>query len=92
MDNDEQRDYQEEQYWKNWCPECGTSPCSGLCGRQRTEYHVSVSNTFEATSPEDAVVQMAEWLSEVARQAGYRVEWVDDNGPHSDFFDAEKIY
>lgn len=27
MDNDEQRDYEEEKYNREFCPECGYSPC-----------------------------------------------------------------
>ena len=38
------------------------------------EYTVSVSNTFDANSPEDAVSQMVLWIEEVARHAGYRWE------------------
>jgi hypothetical protein len=41
------------------------------------EYNVSVSNTFEANSPEDAVSQMVFWIEEVARHAGYRWESSD---------------
>jgi hypothetical protein len=28
MDNDQERDTQEEQYWKNHCSECDCSPCT----------------------------------------------------------------
>lgn len=30
MDNDEQRDYAEEAYWQNYCPECD-APHEGDC-------------------------------------------------------------
>ena len=52
------------------------------------EYTVSVANSFEADSPEDAVLQMVAWLYDVAGQAGYRVTW-DDEG--STFIDAEDL-
>jgi hypothetical protein len=38
-----------------------------------TEYEVSVTNSFEADTPEDAVRQMVEWLTEEAAYTGYRV-------------------
>ena len=28
MDQDQQRDFAEEAYWRAFCPECGTSPCA----------------------------------------------------------------
>lgn len=51
------------------------------------EYTVSVSNTFEANSPEDAVIQMALWIEEAARHAGYRWENPNETG----FIDADNI-
>ena len=36
------------------------------------EYTVSVSSTFDANSPEEAVSQMVLWLEEAVREAGYR--------------------
>lgn len=32
MDNNDERDYEEEQYWKNFCPACGVSPCESKEG------------------------------------------------------------
>jgi hypothetical protein len=52
-------------------------------------YTVSVANTFEAESPEDAVAQMAAWLVDYAYGAGYRV--VPEDGGESVFIDAEDI-
>lgn len=40
-------------------------------------YDVSVSNTFDAVSVEDAVMQMVVWLQDHAGSAGYRVEVPD---------------
>lgn len=51
------------------------------------EYTVSVSNVFEASAPEDAVMQMAAWLDDYAYEAGYRVISETD----SVFIDAETI-
>lgn len=51
------------------------------------EFEVSVRNIFEADSAEDAVLQMAAWLSDYAYQIGYRVE----NENMSLFIDAEDI-
>ena len=31
MDNDEQRDYAEEKYWREHCAGCDSSPCDGSC-------------------------------------------------------------
>lgn len=28
---DDHRDYDEEAYWQEFCPPCGTSPCEGAC-------------------------------------------------------------
>jgi hypothetical protein len=53
------------------------------------EYTVSVSNTFEANSPEDAVSQMILWIEEVARHAGYR--WENETGFMTGFIDADTI-
>ena len=53
------------------------------------EYTVSVSNTFEASSPEDAVSQMILWIEEVARHAGYR--WENETGFITGFIDADSI-
>ena len=56
------------------------------------QYEVSLANIFDAVSPEDAVIQMAEWAKEVAYEAGYRVSWTDSDGEyHSEFYDAEDI-
>lgn len=38
-----------------------------------SEYEVSVTNTFEAETPQDAVAQMIEWLQEHSAFIGYRV-------------------
>ena len=38
-------------------------------------YTVSISNTFDADSANDAVMQMICWLQESAHCGGYRVEW-----------------
>jgi hypothetical protein len=58
-------------------------------------YTVSVSNTFDADSPEDAIMQMICWLQESAHCAGYRVEWeaiiADMFRSCSTFIDAEAI-
>ena len=54
-----------------------------------TEYTISVSNTFDATSPEDAVSQMVLWIEEVARHAGYR--WENETGFITGFIDADSI-
>jgi hypothetical protein len=40
-------------------------------------YEVSVRNTFDAESPEDAVRQMIEWIINNAPHTGYRVENLD---------------
>ena len=58
-------------------------------------YTITVSNSFDASSPEDAVMQMVCWLQECAHSAGYRVEWeslvADTFRKYSYFIDAEKI-
>lgn len=54
------------------------------------EYEVEVRNIFEAESPEDAVIQMAEWLAENARITAYRVGVFGSDV--TEFIDAEKIY
>lgn len=54
------------------------------------DYEVSLHNTFEADSPEDAVRQMVEWLAEpgVVGTTAYRVRTeTTDHG----IFDAEKL-
>jgi len=38
-------------------------------------YTVSISNTFNADSANDAVMQMICWLQESAHSADYLVEW-----------------
>lgn len=58
---------------------------------EETSYVVTVSNIFDATSKEDAVLQMAEWLAENARAAGYRVA-AEDDPTDTAFIDAERIY
>lgn len=55
------------------------------------DYFVSVSNTFEAESPEDAVAQMAAWLTDYAYAAGYRVINDSDSSAPALFIDAESI-
>jgi hypothetical protein len=52
------------------------------------EYKVSVSCMFDADNPEDAVRQMAAWISDEAYSAGYRV---DPPGEDSFFIDADTI-
>jgi hypothetical protein len=85
---------------KWWCldedvisEECSDdNRCNNDCVCNNTEYDVSVSCIFEAEDFEDAVGQMATWLSENAYRVGYRVEWTDKNDVfHSEFVDAEKI-
>jgi hypothetical protein len=51
-------------------------------------YEVTVSNIFSAESHEDAVLQMAAWLSDEAYRAGYRVTEIDGE---SKFIDAEHL-
>lgn len=55
------------------------------------QYEVSVSNYFDATSPEDAVSQMATWLSSESHpyRIGYRV--TNQRTGQSVFVDAEDI-
>lgn len=53
------------------------------------DYKVSVANIFEADSPEDAVLQMVEWLIDSARHTGYRVINMETDA--SCFLDAEDI-
>lgn len=55
-----------------------------------TDYIVQVSNIFEADSPEDAVIQMAEYLLENSQLCGYRV--INDETGESVFIDAEDVY
>ena len=55
------------------------------------EYTVSIANIFEAESHEDAIMQMAEWLTAHggANQGGYRSTNADTG--ESVFIDAERI-
>jgi len=62
---------------------------AGTMTTKPADYVVTISNIFEAESPEDAVIQMAEWLLENCQQAGYRV--VNDNTGESWFIDAEDM-
>jgi hypothetical protein len=52
-------------------------------------YDVTMSNRFEATSPLDAVAQMAAWAADSAYSAGYRVVAADDGD--ATFIDAEEL-
>lgn len=56
---------------------------------ERDDYEVSLTNTFEADSFEDAVGQMATWAGDNAYQAGYRVSNVRSG--ESRFVDAETV-
>ena len=51
-------------------------------------YTVTVANTFDAHSPQDALQQMAAWLADYAYRAGYRVTCQDTG--ESVFLDAEE--
>ena len=52
-------------------------------------YTVSMSCTFDAATPEDATLQMVEWLDDFnAWEAGYRVIGTDGT---STFIDADTI-
>lgn len=51
-------------------------------------YEIQVSNYFDAESVEDAILQMAAWLTDNAYTAGYRVIWQREE---SSFVDAESI-
>lgn len=53
------------------------------------EFEVTLSNTFEARSFEDAVGQMATYASDQAYQAGYRVTNVRSG--ESRFVDADNV-
>ena len=57
------------------------------------QYHISVTNSFDAENPEDAIMQMICWLEESARHAGYRwlVESSNGTGDWGGFVDADKI-
>lgn len=59
------------------------------------EYTVTLSNTFEADSFEDALRQMVAWVDDCAYVAGYRISWTEmNNGIREDrsvFVDAERI-
>ena len=59
-------------------------------GNAEKQYEVHVANIFFAHSPEEAVIQMAEWLLFNANIAGYRVVGVDDDTDV--FLDAEDVY
>jgi len=52
-------------------------------------YEVSVRNTFEATSPEDAVRQMIEWIVDNAPSTGYQVKNVETGT--TEFIDGDDI-
>lgn len=54
-------------------------------------YTVRVENTFDADTPEEAVLQMAAWLVDYAYAAGYRVFNEDEPDTDSMFIDAENI-
>jgi hypothetical protein len=55
------------------------------------DYEVSVSNTFEAESPQDALSQMVAWVADHAYQIGYRVVDAEDPSRCNVFIDAEDI-
>ncbi len=61
-------------------------------GDEPRDYTVSLSNTFEAETPHDAVLQMVTWASDNAYAAGYRVTWHNADGTKvgSMFVDAER--
>ena len=65
------------------CDSWAAEPTNGY----PNEYTVSVSCSFDATSPEDAVRQMVAWLDDYAYAAGYRVT----DGVTSTFVDAEDV-
>lgn len=56
-------------------------------------YEVSIRNTFDATSPEDAVRQMIEWLRGDVGSYGYRVEVETDHDGFAfvGFYDGEDV-
>jgi hypothetical protein len=53
------------------------------------QYNVTISNSFDADSPEDALRQMVAYLVDYAPQAGYRVTNMDTAA--SVFLDAEDV-
>jgi hypothetical protein len=55
----------------------------------RAAYEVSVSNSFETDTPEDAVRQMIEWLQENVAHTGFRV--FDNEGSFVGFYDGDKL-
>ena len=60
-----------------------------LHGHDQPEYEVSIRNTFEAESHEDAVRQMIEWLIDNAAQAGYRVNLAGSS--NVEFIDGDDV-
>jgi hypothetical protein len=48
MDQDQQRDFAEEAYWRAFCPACGTSPCTADGGHPDDEPY------WQTFSPEPA--------------------------------------
>lgn len=57
------------------------------------EYEVVLTNTFEAESPNDAVLQMIEWIGSTdINHAGFQVNWTTDNDtPQSILVDGDNI-
>lgn len=56
---------------------------------ERTGYIVTVSCIFAATSHEDAVKQMAAWITDSAYKVGYRSE--NPETGESRFIDLERL-
>ena len=56
----------------------------------RVSYEVSVTNTFDAECPEDAVRQMIDWLVDNAPSTGYRVH-NSDTGALIGFYDGDDV-
>lgn len=54
---------------------------------QNKQYKITLTNTFEASSMEDALSQMIHWCMENAAHAGYRIKV----GELSLFVDADNI-
>ena len=54
----------------------------------KQEWTVSVTNTFDAVSAEDAVKEMVEWLLDYAQHTGYQV--MDEAGACV-FLDADRL-
>lgn len=50
MNNNQERDVLEEEYWRNHCTECDTSPCQGKCKEKNMPsfYCVSIYMTDRA--------------------------------------------